>query len=476
MPAGMRPVRGEILIERIIHHRGVTLMYRSAMVVLLLALPLCAGFATEEMVIDDCEYDTVEAAAQHWVAPERDWPISLMDHDGGKAVRLDVDFTGDARRAALDWKGELDLSSWGRFSVDIYVDDPRMFGSLTFYMQSGDGWYRATGSLNRKGWNHLEFPRSAFGIEDTPGGWDAITTIRISPWKGAPLKGFIAVDNLMAYREEWAVVIGSYAQGTGEGKSAQSTAENMSKLLAEAGILTSSIGDEDVEAGALEDYKVAIFAYNPRMSTGEIEQVARFVEGGGRIMAFYSLPRGMADIFGLKNVGYVREERRGQFALIKFDAPEIQGLPPEVKQHTWNLTNVEPADGNTKIIGWWYDDAGQATGYPAFAMSDAGIFMTHILTSDDWGTKKRMMLAMLGHYFPELWQEAAKMALSPPGQLGHLPDVAEGRAWIQEQAAEAPRGREALATIARADAQLAEARAAADAGRYPQAIDLSGQA
>lgn len=451
-------------------------MSRVALPLCLSLLALCAAHATETLVIDDFEYATVEEAQAHWVTPELKGQLSLIDRDGGKALRVEVDFTGDARRIAIDRVGDLDLSRWGRFSLDVYVDDPRMFGSLTFYMQSGSGWYRATGTLNRKGWQTLRFARADFGVEDTPGGWDSVRTIRFSPWKAAPAKGWIALDNLCAYREDWAVVIGSYALRTSESQAVQGIAETMSKLLADAGIMTSTIGDEDVEAGALRDYQVAIFAYNPSMSEGEIAQVREFVARGGKIMCFYSLPQGMAQILGLKNVGYVRQERPGQFALIKFDAPLLEGLPAQVRQNTWNLTNVEPASDDTKIIAWWYDDAGEATGYPAFAMSPAGIFMTHVLTADDWHTKKRMLLAMLGHYFPQVWESAAAGMLQPPDHLGHFTDVSAGRAWIQEQAQGAPRGAEALAALTASDTKLREATAARDAGRYPQAIDTAAEA
>ncbi len=452
-------------------------MRRMVLAVLLLPL-ICCGVAqaTEQMVIDDIEYATVEDAREHWGAPEVDWPLSLIDHDGGKAVRLDVDFTGDMRRAALDYTGDLDLTGWGRFSLDIYIDDPRMFGAFTLYMQSGDGWYRATGDLKRKGWSTLHFPRSAFGTEDTPAGWDTIRTIRVSPWKGAPITGYFAVDNLVAYREDWAVVIGSYAQGTGEAKTVQKMAEGMSNILADAGIMTSTIGDEDVEAGALKDYKVAIFAYNPQMSEGEVDQVREFVDGGGKIMAFYSIPASLAEIMGFKPDEYVKEEPRGQFSLIKFDAPDLLGMPAEVRQHSWNINTVVPDRDDARIIAWWYDDQGQPTGHPAFAMSDTGVFMTHVLTSDDYGTKKRMMQAMLGHYFPDIWEDAARASLDPPGQLGHLPDVQTGRAWIQGRAADAPDGQRALAAIADADATLAKARGLVDEGQYPAAIDLASGA
>ncbi len=451
-------------------------MYRLLLVAALMILIVSVGHATEEMVIDDCEYASAEAAAERWFPPEAEWAVSLMDHDGGKAVRLDVDFTGDARRAALDLRADLDLSQWGRFSLDIYIDDPRMFGSFSIYMQSGEGWYRASGTLPNKGWNTLSFPRSAFGIEDTPGGWDSIQTIRISPWKGAPVTGFFAVDNLMAYREDIAVVIGSYAQGGGEGKAVQGSAQIMSDLLDGAGIKSSTIGDEDVEAGALKDYKLAIFAYNPKMSEGEIAKVREFVEAGGKIMSYYSLPEGMAEIYGIKSVSYVREEWKGQFALMKFDAPEVEGLPAEVRQHTWNLTNVEPADEGTKIIAWWYDDQDRETGYPVFAMSDAGLFMTHVMTRDDGGTKQQLLLALLGHYFPELWREAAATAFEPPDVLGHFSDYEAGRAWVEAQAVDAPRGQEALARLADYDRLNAAARAAADDERYPEAIELGAQA
>ncbi len=53
------------------------------------------------------------------------------------------------------------------------------------------------------------------------------------------------------------------ARGDSEARTIQQMADTMAGLLADAGVMTSALTDEDVVAGALSDYEFAIFPYNP---------------------------------------------------------------------------------------------------------------------------------------------------------------------------------------------------------------------
>jgi uncharacterized lipoprotein YddW (UPF0748 family) len=454
-------------------------MMRTAVVALTLALIAPFALAAEEFVIDDFEYATVEMARDAWIPDERSLPVDIMQRNGSTALQLNADFTGESNRAVYDRDVDLDLSRWGRFSLDMYVADPGLFRSFTIYFRSGDGWYGNGLGIGRAGWNTIDFSRSGFRAEGNPAGWDQIDGIRLSAWRGAHGIGSLAVDNFVAYREPYVVVMGTNTvrAGGGEARAVQSAADTVSQMLADAGLMTSTIGDEDVAAGALEDFDFAIFAYNPDMTEDEVESIARYIQGGGRIMAFYAIPDSLARLMGVNLSDYMRAEYPGQFSEIRFEhADEFVGIPETVMQTSWNIRAPEAIEGESRVIGWWYDDAGENTGYPAFIASDAGIYMSHILLSTDRHTKGRMLVAMMARYLPEVWPGVARAALDGPEQIAHVHGVDAVHEWIDSRVAAAPDPAALIAALAQHHARLAEAHQTMEAEDYPRTIDLAGQA
>lgn len=438
----------------------------------------CAAAADEQMVIDDFEYPTVAAAQEAWVPAEGGLPASLMARDGGSALQMNADFTGDSRRTVYDRHVDLDLSRWGRFTMDIYIDDPGLVGSFSLYFHAGDGWYATGVPLGRKGWNTVNISRAGFRTEDEPAGWDQVDTIRLAGWRGGERTGFIAVDNLVAHRESRAIVLGTIgmARGDSEARTIQQMADTMAGLLADAGVMTSALTDEDVIAGALSDYEFAIFPYNPGMTEEEIAAIRAFVDGGGKVMVFYQLPASLAEILGIRQVGWQRAEP-GQLSEIRFvDVEEFAGMPASVRQDSWNLTVVEPIEGQGRVIGWWHDSAGQNTNLPAFTASDAGLFMSHVLQSTDSAAKQRMLVAMLGRYLPDIWPQVVQKSLDGPAQIGHIQGAEAAAAWVQGHLAEAADVDAARAALEAWRNGLNEARAHYDAGEYPSAMDTASAA
>ncbi|MGI6081458.1 MAG: glycoside hydrolase family 10 protein [Limnochordia bacterium] len=428
--------------------------------------------ASESMIIDSFDYPDEIDVRRAWRPAQDSPPVSLAARDGGQALQMNADFTGDLRRVVYDKDVKLDLSKWGRFTLDLRVDEPRVFSTFTLYFRSGAGWYAATGTMPGKRWGTVHFPRSAFRTEGNPAGWDKIDGIRISAWRGGSFTGTCLVDNLVAHRETICLVLGS-----GDDAAIQQSADTISTLLRQIGIMTSTITAADVVRGGLQDMKLAIFPYNPSMQLEEVLEVIRFVREGGKILVFYSLPFGLDDLLGIRRTGWKRQDFPQQYSQIRFDAPDITGMPTQVAQASWNITLVEPIRDKARIIGEWYDNQGGKSGAPAMTISENGAFMSHIVLSDDPSGKQRMLVALLGHFLPEIWPTVAQKALAGPSQIGHL---AEGAAavdeWVKVQAPFSAQHDASERLLATAEESLEAARKAYEEHRYPEAVELASTA
>ncbi|MFW6157186.1 MAG: hypothetical protein ACOC7J_07685, partial [Armatimonadota bacterium] len=70
--------------------------------------------AAEDLMLDDFEYPSEEAAREAWTTDEGSESVGLFEYDDGAALRINADFTSeDSRRAVYDRDVELDLSRWG---------------------------------------------------------------------------------------------------------------------------------------------------------------------------------------------------------------------------------------------------------------------------------------------------------------------------------------------------------------------------
>jgi len=396
----------------------------------LLSVPLALLHA-DELVIDDFEYADDAAAQAAFPPDERSPAATVMEHDGGKALRMDCPFTQDTERSVYDRSVELNLSRFGQFTLDYYVDDPKPVGGFTLYFRSGEGWYGA-GFSGEKGWNEITLLKSAFRTEDTPAGWDKITGFRLSQWKAGEGDTFVAVDNLKAYSTDIAVILATRAMeaAPSEARSVDQFDKSMQELLNDAGVVSDLITDEDVIAGGLTDRKVAIFAYSPAMDPEVLAATRQFVEGGGKVFLFYSLDEGMAELLGIRNAGWKQRGDADPFALVQFDAPDIEGLPAQVGQGSWNVNVPEPTRPDAKVIGWWANGEGQRGGDAAMVLSDTGVYLGHVLTDADRETKQQMMTALLGLFVPEVWSRKAGRALKDVAKTGPFETVDELRAYV----------------------------------------------
>lgn len=440
---------------------------------ILALFPASTVLAAERQMIDGFDYADDAAAQAAWTPVENSQPVAAMKEAiaGRKGLRLPCDMTGEHRRAAWDRKVQLDLSRMDRFSFWIYVEDPSQVASyFSFYFASGDGWYGASFYAD-KGWQRIVLDKSQFGTEGTPAGWNTISIIRVSAWKSKEAITFMAIDDLEATATTVAVIVGNLSKDKDEWPGVQAQAQMMSKLLERIGVEAGALADTDVESGALEGRKVAIFAYSPNMSEKEAEAAEEFMASGGKVVVFYSSPARLLSALGLEFTRWQRQEFEGQFASIRFKKGVIEGLPDSANQNSWNINGVKPVGKNAQIVGEWYDAKGNATGLPALAVSSAGAFMTHILLAEDMPGKEQMMLALLGNFMPEVWPEAVRRALEENETIGEFTTLKEASAFIEKS-----KRRGAKKHLEATRRLLTEARSASETKQYAAALATAKRA
>ncbi|MFV1968206.1 MAG: glycoside hydrolase family 10 protein [Pirellulaceae bacterium] len=391
-----------------------------------LAILAGLGLSSANQVVDGFDYADDEAAQQVWAdSGERgeSSAVTMVTDGDRKVLQLMAPFAAqpELSRVYIDRKVDLDLADAGEFTLDILTSSPEAAGKISLYFHSSDGWYSAGSGLSGRGWSQLRFSKASFGIEQRPAGWHKVDTIRIAIWRGQAEDFTVRLGRLEAARHDVALII----PGAGdhpEHKAATGNANDVAEMIAELGLGSDAVEDSALVHGALGDRRVAILAYHPSLPDEAADALVRFVDRGGKLLVCYQLPRKIGVTLGFAQPTYVGSERPGQFTEIRFDAEEIQGLPPSVRQASWNITTAEPVGFNARVIGRWFDEDGKATGNAAMLLSDRGAFFSHIILRDDRAGKKRMLAAILGHLAPALWKQMAQSELDGVGQIGHFDD------------------------------------------------------
>jgi len=407
-----------------------------------------------ERPLDEFSYPDAAAARQAWLSSEHTPPVDVVREGDRPSLQVAGPFATNTalKRAVIDRRVELDLAAPGSFRLEVWADDPQTVAHLTLYFRSGKGWYGASGTLaNRPGWQTVRFLKTSFRVEDQPAGWNRIDGIRIAAWKNQPRDAVLRLRRLAAVQHSVAIVTAS-ADGS-EAKAMQEVPQRVGRMLEQLGAQCDLVDEGSLAAGALGDRPLAIVAYCPHLGPEAVAALERYVEAGGKLFLCYNLPAKLATALGVKQVGWVKQDRPGQFAEIRFDAPGVQGLPAAVRQASWNITVAEPAGHGARVIGSWHNDQGQPTGQAAMLLGDRGAFLSHILLDDDPEGKRQLLAAVLGRLHPTLWRQVAQVALDRVGQIGHLGELEPVMSFIESTGT--PAARERLAAARQA---LQEAR------------------
>lgn len=239
------------------------------------------------------------------------------------------------------------------------------------------------------------------------------------------------VNPVAAQQTEIAILMPSTASGIPEGdvSYARTVSRRFAQMLRSIGFTTDALQESSVannprfKDNASKPYRLIILPLNSKISISTVPILNSFVARGGKLFVTYNLADEVASLMGLKSIKWLKAETPGQFSSIRLDAPDILGLPTNVKQSSWNITAVESTTPQTKIIGHWYNSNGESTGYPAFFLGEKGIFFSHVFLSDDIQTKTQLLAALLGHLIPEFQHAIAKREIDMITSIGHIKNL-----------------------------------------------------
>ena len=414
---------------------------RVLLLLLLILVPLsqATSWAAEWRLVNGFEYANDELASQLWRANADAHAVSQVSHRterGRKALRLTCDFTDSDERAYWDRDTNLDLSRLGRFRFWLDVQNSAVIRQGTIYFRSGDGWFGAWFSV-QEGEQWVALNKSNFISEGTPAGWTQIDGVRMSFWRAQEGQATVGLDELEGIADEIVVVRGNLSQlaGSSEWRSVQRFSEQMVRNLEQLGIAFGVLDDTDVETGALNACRLAIFPYNPHISPEETEAIAQFIRKGGKVLFFYHLPEPIQPLLGIAETTWQTKEYEGQFATVHFQ-PSLQGLPDAIVQDSWNarVPDVE----NASVLGEWVDSDGEPTGIAAVTLHANGAFMGHVLLANGIAAKQRMLLALLSELLADEREVLLQSVLAHMGGVGYLPDFDTAHEFIKFHAQQVP--------------------------------------
>ena len=146
-------------------------------------------------------------------------------------------------------------------------------------------------------------------------------------------------------------------------------------------------------------------------TASEIQTLRDFRSRGGKLVVFHSASPALAEMMGVRPVGYKTAPYGGAWSRMDFSADIPEGLPKSIRQSSSVLQRARPVEGRARVIATWSDRSGKSTGEPAWIASNAGFWMTHVLLADgDEDMKAQLLGAIVGSVDRRAWSLAAHRA------------------------------------------------------------------
>ena len=185
-----------------------------------------------------------------------------------------------------------------------------------------------------------------------------------------------------------------------------SLAGHLKRWLAGESVASQVVTPSQMPA-ALAKERLAFLVGFSSPTPGEIASLRAFRARGGKLVVFHSSSPALADMMGVKPVGYRTAAYPGEFSRMDFSAKVPEGLPASIRQTSSVLHRARAIEGRSRVIASWANRQGRSTGEPAWLASGAGFWMTHVLQADgDEDLKAQLLGALVGSTSPGLWSFA----------------------------------------------------------------------
>ena len=212
-------------------------------------------------IVDDFSYSQ-GTAAKVFKPMAGSKPVSLVEIEGGKTLRMQCSFRGTKmERASWDGSIKLDLTMCKGLQFLFYCSDPAPVANFAVYLHSGEGWYR--GGFDAPvsdGWAAVRINKNATNIEGRPAGWSKIDTIRISAWRGQDVDAefYIAALGVFGTAGKIVIVRGDSvaSEAPNELDAVKQYTQVMSEFFDRADLSHTVLSDHDVTPERLRDIKL----------------------------------------------------------------------------------------------------------------------------------------------------------------------------------------------------------------------------
>jgi len=388
-------------------------------------------------------------------------PPAISTDDG---IAFPLPFASEKKRDRCAWDKtvKFNLSQAVAFELELSCPQPESIREMGLYFKSGNGWYVGNLPLGNPGPQTLVYSKSDFSIEGKPAGWNRISGIRLSPWKGShPQDTDLVVRRLATVEGSLVLVRGTTScPNAGARAVADKTTDRISQMLISAGIGHRIITDDDLTKGGLFNVTEALLPYNPNPTAGQLAALTGFLKRGGKLGVFYGSSPVLAKAMGFKLGKYVKAVRPDRWRSIVFNQPQAWLVPPQIWQKSPNLLPALPSAPGSRIIATWENARGIHQPEPAIVLSPKGFWMSHVLMSDDVEGKTKMLVSLCATLDPALWAPAALRAMQQAGHINAYSGLAQAIAELHRQLPAAVRPLETRALIDEAAALSAKIKAA----------------
>ncbi|MCK4375001.1 MAG: hypothetical protein KAX19_06710, partial [Candidatus Brocadiae bacterium] len=203
------------------------------------------------------------------------------------------------------------------------------------------------------------------------------------------LAAFVSLAlGVTAFAQELEVALIADPGGRREAEGAQQYFERMERVLRRGGLAYSVVTQDQMLAGALHDYRVAIVPFAPNLSNAGRAMLRSFCSDGGKVMCFYTT-YGLERELGLRSIRYVPSgDDRTLFRHVRLRAGVLPGISDGFDQTSWNIQSPAPGP-DTLVLADWVDVNGEDSGHIAVTLSDGGLFFSHVLLAEGEGDETR---------------------------------------------------------------------------------------
>jgi len=350
-------------------------------------------------------------------------------------LRIDAAMRPAMDRVYQDAAMTLDLSTYTEFSLAIRITNPQAVSRCSLYFRSGDGWYGGWFKASGTQWQTVTLERSAFGTEGKPAGWARINGVRLAFWKDQPQETRIEIAAIRGRSSPISILRNTTAAVTltDEIGFINRSTDRLGQWFGRYGLHTNIIDDKSVAAeGIPTGCRLLILPCNPVITPPVLDALQAFTRRGGRLIVIYGMTPELAPLLGLSGKRWISAVPPDALSSILLDKKAVSGLPPSVRQDSWNANIPEPK--SARVIGTWRNAAGVDSGMPAITIGGSGVFIGHVLTNVDRENKMEMLLALSAALVPDLAPMLADQLRLQAQRLFEFENWQQTRAYIDATA------------------------------------------